>query len=277
MTDITIRWNAKTGALSTTDYKIYSDVSASGTFVLLTTRDATNRGDGGYGPYTTTLSTAIGAGSPGGTLSMTFADATNFANNEFVVIDREFFKLGGKSGSTFATCTPGLGGSLKRAHAAGATVTKAHESYALTGITFGSRHVIRYRISALDSGIESPVSEGLAIYPTPLTPTGLYTADYAIMYGILDNFGVPKSGVTVQLTINDADNFHPGTGELIYKRTYTTTSDNDGYWEIPVHRDISREGGDLYTLVIDPGGSGEESYTIRSIPDIESVHYLECL
>ncbi|MCB0185998.1 MAG: hypothetical protein KDE31_17135, partial [Caldilineaceae bacterium] len=79
---------------------------------------------------------------------------------------------------------------------------------------------------------------------------------------------------TVSLAIADSDNYHTDTSEVIRKATQTATTDNDGYFELLIPRNISRAGGDNFTLTIDPGNSGEYARTITTVSDTDSVNFL---
>lgn len=269
MTTITLRWAAAEAAVSTTDYKIYSDEAVSGTFVLVTTRDATNRGDGQYSPYATALTTEIAKDAT----SITVDTATNFANGDYAFIDNELFLLGGKSGSTFSSCVGGQGETVKSSHLAGASIFKAHESYAATVTFAANRHVIRFRIAQLDATVEAVPEEITAVSPT-LPPT----SNLCTVYGIVDDAGTPVSGLTVEMIVNQADNYHPSTGEQFIRRTKQKVTDADGYWEFFVARDRDHAGGDLYTITLSPENPIEKwVWGIRTIPDVDSVNVVECV
>ena len=268
MATVTLRWAAAEAAVSTTDYKIYSDEATSGTFVLVTTRDATNRGDGSYAPYATALTSEVAAGAT----SLTLDTATNFADGDYAFVENELFLLGGKSGSVFSACVGGQGETVKAKHLAGASVFKAHESYAAT-VSFGSRKVVRFRIAQLDAGVEAVPEEITALNPT-LPPTSNLTT----IYGIVDDAGTPVANLPVELIINQADNYHPSTGEQFLRRSRRVTTDADGYWEFVVARDRAHAGGDLYTITISPDDTTEKwVWTVRTVPDVDSVNVVECV
>ena len=261
--DITLYWAGPSDADANTDYRIESDKGTSGTFATVATVDATSP----YASYTTTLDMADGLTATA--VSLTVDDATNFADDDYVVIDRELILLGGKSSETFSTCTRNRGGTMPVAHADAATVANAHETYTDSAVNFGSRHCIRYRVIRVESSGESVAAEFLAVNPT-LPPTN----NLCRIWGVLDNMSAPVSGVTVSLAIADSDNYHTDTSEVIRKATQTATTDNDGYFELLIPRNISRAGGDNFTLTIDPGNSGEYARTITTVSDTDSVNFL---
>ena len=261
--DITLYWAGPSDADANTDYRIESDKGTSGTFATVATVDATSP----YASYTTTLDMADGLSASA--TSLTVDDATNFADDDYVVIDRELILLGGKSSETFSTCTRNRGGTMPVAHADAATVANAHETYTDSAVNFGSRHCIRYRVIRVESSSESVAAEFLAVNPT--LPT---TNNLTRIWGVVDDLNSPATGLTVTLAIADSDNFFTDTGETIRKKTQTTTTDDDGYFELLIPRNISRAGGDSFTLTIDPGNSGEYARIITTIGDLDSINYL---
>lgn len=264
MTDVVLRWAGAGDADATTDYKIYSNVAAFNAFPLLITRDATTP----YAPVSTTLVAAIVAGAT----SLTVASDTNLANGDYVVIEREMFLLGGKSGTVFAASVGGQGGTIKRDHAAGASIYKAHETYTVTGVAFGSRKVVRYRIATLQGSVERVPSEFTAVNPTLPATNNLTT-----VWGILQDVqGNPQSGIAIQMVINDWDNYQPGTSESLHKDTETYTTDNDGYFEFFLPRDADHVGGDKFVLTLDTDARPAREFNINTIPDVDTINYLEC-
>jgi hypothetical protein len=261
-TTVDLYWVAPSDATASTNYKIQSDETASGTFVDVATQGATDRGDASYAPYTAILSGALTAGAT----AVVMDDATNFADGDYVMIDRELFLLGGKSGNTFSDCTPGVGGTAQRPHDDGVTIYAAHEHYQDAPTFASGRHVIRYHIIRVESGVESVAAEMLAVNPT-LPPTNNLTT----VWGVLDLSGSPQANITVRLVIGDGDNYMASTSEMLYKKIQTETTDTDGYFEFAIPRDVDRVGGDAYTLTIDPGGEGDEAFTITSVPNVDTV------
>lgn len=263
-TTVTLRWVAATNATSGSTYKIYNDTGTAGTFVLLTTASATDRGDGSYTPYSTTLN-------QGGTLtatgtSLTLTSGTNFSQGDYVVIDREMIQLGTKSTNTFSGCTRGVGGTVPRTHTDGSTVYKAHETTA-DAATFGaSRYVIRYRIAHVLSASESIPVEVTAVNPPDPPDTSFIT-----LYGIReDENGGPKSGETATLTITATNPYGFDTGESLYSATKTTTVGSDGFFYFYVRRDSVVAGRSAVSLSV-----GSTAWTVASLPDQANVNFLE--
>lgn len=260
----TIRWPGPSDADINTDYRIESDEGTPGTFVALATQDATT-------PYASVGSTLVAAIAAGDT-SFTLAAGTNFSDADYAVVDREMFLLGGKATDDFTDVAGGQGGTTKQAHAAGASIFKAHESYVDTPSWTG-RHCITYRVIRIQGAVESIAAESVAVNPTAPTTNNLTT-----LWGVLEWFGERQVGKTVTLTITDGDNYLAGTGEQLYKQVKSTTTSAEGYWEITgVPRDIDRIGGDLFTLVIDSGGVGSQTHNLAQIPDRNAVNIWECV
>jgi hypothetical protein len=259
MTDNRIRWMGHSAADINTDYKIYSDEATANTYALIATQDATSP----YAPVTTTLASAILAGATSIPLTL----ATGIANGNYIRIGRETFLVGGLSSNTFADSVGGQHNTVPQDHAAGVPVYKMHETYLDTTVTYGSRHVIRYRVRALMSGVELVAAEAIAVNPT--LPT---TNDKITIWGIQDDiFGEPYAGITVTMTISNARSFNPGTMETIDAREKSTTTDASGYWEFTAHKDAAKAGGGQITLLI-----GSTPYTLIELPDVDTVCYLEC-
>jgi len=267
MADITLYWAGPSDADTNTDYRIEADKTTSGTFATVATVNASTP----YASYTTTLNEPDGL--TAAAISVTVDDATNFANGDRVVSDKELILLGGESDETYAESSRGEGGTIPVAHADGATVALAHETYTDSGVTFGSRKVIRYRVIRVETEGDSVAAEFLAVSPT-MPPTNNLTRVWGVIDDIAGGTSDPASGVAVTLTISDSDNYHVDSGELIYKKTQTTTTDADGYFELLIPRSISRAGGDSFVLTIDPGGTGQYIKTITSIGDVDSVNFL---
>lgn len=266
MATYTVRWVAALDATVSTQYKIYSDEAASGTYAEEATVSASDRGDGQYTPYSTTLNGAITATAA----SLVFTDATNFANGEYVSIENEIIKLGGKSGNTFASCERGIGGSVKVAHDTLTTIYKAHESTSITIATFGSRKIIRVKVTRLDNSLESVASESNIIKPTN-PPSNNYTT----LYGILRSAqGSPLSAVDVTMTIASSGAYQIGTGDVLYKQTEEAVTDADGYFEFFVPRTAKTDSDKEITLAIGTG-SGLITWSVESVPDVDSINFIE--
>lgn len=265
--DITIWWRAYGDASSGTEYNVYNDIAESGAFVLLTetAQAAIDRGDTGYGPYTTTL--AENADEGGAVL--VFVDGSNFSNGDRVKIEGETYILGGKDGNTFAACTPGADNTITRPHLAGTEVWAMHESYTDEDVEFPEgRHVIRYRVRAVVDDVELVAAEAVAVNPEPPR-----TNDFCRIWGILDGLdGVPLAGKAVSLTIGDMDNFNPRTMETYHSGAISTTTDADGYWQLHAPRGIARVGADTLTLNVDG-----RTHQLEEIPNRDVVCYLEII
>ena len=265
--DVTLRWAASSEATAASTYNIYSDVTTSGTFALLTSQAATDRGDASYAPYTTTLNGGI----TDSDVEIVLTDGTNFADSSYIAIGKETILLDGKSTHTFSTCTRGIGSGLPAAHLTGATVTAMHESYLATSVDFGTRNVIRYRITHTLATIESIASELLAIVPTVPPNDNLSTC-----YGVLNDIqGNALQGIPVRLTISDAGDYYADTGELMHMESEATTTDTDGYFELFLPRDVAHVGSQTFTLTVASGEAGQVVYTITSVADTNAFHFLE--
>lgn len=265
--DITIWWRAYGSATGDTRYNIYNDIAVSGTFVLLneTPLTPTDRGDTEYMPYSTTLAENADRGAT----SLVLTDGTDFTDGDRVKIDGETFVLGGKSGDTFSSCTPGADNTIMQPHLAGAEVWTMHESYTDEDVTFPTgRRVIRYRVRAVVGNVELVAAEAVAVYPEPPR-----TNDFCRIWGILDGLdGVPLAGKPVSLTIGDMDNFNPRTMETFHNATIATTTDNDGYWQLHAPRGIARVGVDTLTLNVDG-----RLHQLNDIPNQDTICYLEII
>lgn len=269
--DVPLKWVGALDAVdATTKYKITTDKTTSGTFAtLVASQDATTP----FAPVSTTLNGTITATAT----VVILTSGASFAAGEYVVIDKEMIKLGTKSTNTFGDatlpCTRGIGGTVPQAHTTGVTVYKAHESYTDAAVDFVTlvRNVIRYRVIRVQGSSEAVAAEITAIYSTA-PPTNNLCAVWGIAQ---DMQGNPKSGIIVQATIGEADNYHPDTGEVIYAETETDTTDDDGYWQILLPKDAYRIGGGTITITIDPQGTGQIIWPVTSIPNVNSIHFLE--
>ena len=265
--EVTLSWAASSEATAASTYNIYSDVTTSGTFVLLASQAATDRGDASYAPFTTTLNGGI----TDTDVEIVLTDGTNFTDSSYISIGRETILLDGKSTHTFSTCTRGVGSGLPAAHLTGATVTAMHESRVVTSVDFGSRNVIRYRITHVLSAIESIASELLAIVPTVPPNDNLSTC-----YGVLNDIqGNAMEGIPVRLTISGAGDYFADTGELMHLQTESVSTDNDGYFEVFLPRDVAHTGSQTYTLTVASGEAGQVVTAITSVADINAFHFLE--
>lgn len=266
--NIKIWFTAYGSANSGTRYRIEWDGVNPGDFVDLTDPplDPTDRGDTFFIPYTTTLAEDAQAGSN----IFVFDDATHFENGDRIKIDGETIVLGGLSEgeNVFTDCTPGADNTIKRLHVQGAVVYKMHESFLHEDIDFGSRHAIRYRIHTIHDGVPLAPAEAIAVRPTPPR-----TNDFATLWGILDSSqGIPQPGVNIRLEISDGDNFNPRTAETFMTGAILATTDSDGYWDLMIPRGVAHVGGDAWRLYV-----GEKTHTLRQIPDVDALCYLEVI
>ena len=271
--DVTLRWTAYAQANVDTDYRISSDEATSGTFATITTQNATQRiALGDYYPYFAALADDIGVNNSsitieGGDTAGVLGD--DFDNLDYVKIDGETIQLnqGINPLTTFPECTRGADDTVKRSHAAGAVVIKMHETYTDTSVTFGSRHVVRYKITTVTPDGDLVPSEVLAVKPT-LPPT----SDHCRIWGVLnDATNAPLSGISVSLAPTQ-ELYNIRTGEVIRIVTQTTTTDTDGYFELLALRDIAASLDDAFQLTIDG-----RNFTLFSVPDVSHINYLECI
>lgn len=266
MATVNLQWAAALDADVNTDYKIESDESTSGTFVELAASplNSTDRGDASYVPYETTLNGAITATDT----DLTLTDATNFANGDYIVIDKEMILLAGKSGNAFSGCTRGAGGTIPQAHSNGAAVYAAHESHTDSPTYAASRYVIRYRITRVQSSDESVAAEAIGVNP-PLPPT----SNLITLWGIVEDIqGNPVENTSAKLALNEADDYGQDTGETILKTAQSSQTDADGFFYFYVRRDVTHIGGGVFTLTIN-----NQDFTITSLPDQASINYLRAI
>lgn len=264
MTDLI--WVAALDADASTDYKIESDEDTSGTFAELAASplNSTNRGDGSYVPYQTTLNGDITASAT----SLTLTDANNFANGDYIAIDKELILLAGKSGNAFSGCTRGAGGTIPQAHEDTTAVYAAHESHTDSPTYASERYVIRYRITRVQGSDESIAAEAIGVSP-PLPPT----SNLITLWGIVEDIqGNPEASIVARLAISDADDYGQDTGETILKTTEQASTDADGFWYFFVRRDVARVGGGTYTLTLN-----NQNFTIVSLPDQAHINYLRTI
>jgi hypothetical protein len=262
MTDVVLTWRAALDADASTEYDIESDAAQSGVFANITTRSATDRGDGAYSPYTTTL---VGNTARAVTL-LTFADATNFAEGDYVLVDREIIKLGAKTDDSFAGCLRGQLSTLSADHAGGATVAQCHETYTVTGVNFGTRHVIRYRITRVQGAAQAVGHLLVAVLPSLPPESSLVT-----VYGILQTTeGEAKAEADVTLAISGPSNVDPSTTEVYTPDEQATTTDADGYFEVLVPKSAFMSGTETLTLT-----AGDLTWELTNVPDVSYINFLE--
>lgn len=263
-TDITVWWRAYGSADVNTDYIIQSDKATAGTFATVATVNATDRGDGNYYPYTSTLAEALDAGAT----SMTLTGVTGFIDGDRAKIEGETFILDGLTSVTFADCTPGADSTVQAEHQAGATVYHMHESYTDSAVDFTGRNAIRYRVIVDLGSAQLVAAECVAVIPTP-PPTN----DFCRVWGILDSTqGGPVPAQTVTLQILDGDNYNPRTAETFESSQVEAATDADGYWELLLPRDVAHSGGDIFRLIVDG-----KTHSVSEVPDLDAVCYLEII
>lgn len=263
--DIRLWWRALGDADSATEYRIKWDGVTSGSFVDLDVVEATDRGDGQYGPFVTALANEL---APVDTV-VTLDDGTNFGNGLRVKIGGETVRLDGvQTINQFTDCLRGADNTIRLFHVVGSPVFSMHESYLHEDVNFGSRKVIRYRVSAIVGGVDLVAAEAVAVKPTlPLTN------DFTRIWGILDQiWGVPIAGQQVSVTISDGDNYNPRTMETFLQSSQSTVTDDDGYWELLAPRGEAHIGGDALQLNV----AGKQ-HRLTTIPNTDSICYIEVL
>lgn len=259
MTDVVLRWTAADDATVDTEYRIVADAVTPGTYQQVALASATDRGDGSYTPYATTLDGDVLANAT----TLTLTSATNFAENDYVLVRFEVIKLGTKAGATFSSCLRAQAGTINRDHPTGSAVEHMHEAYT-DSVTFTARQVVRYKISRVEGADESIPFEALAIKPTLPPDVTLCT-----VYGIVETMaGTPLPDVAITLAVTPNDSLDPSTGELIATVVQTTTTDADGYFEVFAPRNVARLNADDLTLTI-----GDVEWTIASVPDVPYVNF----
>lgn len=269
MSTVTLRWVAAADADVDTDYRIEYNDADPDEWDVLATPNSTNRGDGSYAPYTTTLNGGISDSDT----TIILTSGANFAEGDYVSIGKnEMVLLGPKATHTFSGCTRGVGGTLPVAHLSAATVEKAHESYVHSAYTFpAGRYVIRYRVIRVQGS-----DQGVAVELTAVNPPVQHASHLCCVYGLLEDAnGNPVSGVQVRLDLDENDNFGPDSGDVIYGVPVTSLTDDDGFWYHFVRKDIMRSGAGTYTLTIAPGSEGVLTWTIATVPDQDAIHFLE--
>lgn len=267
--DVPLRWVAALDADVNTDYLIEYDLALSGSFATVATRDSTNRGDGSYTPYSTTLNGDIAAGAT----SLVMTSATNFANGEYAVLEQEMFLLGGKSSNTFAAVVGGQGTTRKRPHLSGVAIYKAHESYTHAGVTFGQRKCVTYRIHRVQGSDQSLAEEILAIQPT-LPATRNLSACWVV---VQDAQGNRQTNVEMQMTLTEAALYDAATSEFFYKDTEVVVTDDDGYAQFFLPRYLSTVPSIIATVKIAPNTAAETNWDIVRLPTTNTVHLLDLI
>ncbi|MFZ1397136.1 MAG: hypothetical protein WAS33_09585, partial [Candidatus Promineifilaceae bacterium] len=198
----------------------------------------------------------------------TLTDASNFANGDHIVIDKELILLAGKSSNTFTGVTRGAGGTIPQAHDDTTAVYAAHETHTDSPTYAASRYVIRYRITRVQGSDESIAAEAMGVSP-PLPPTN----NLITLWGIVEDIqGNPAQGIAAKLVISDADDYGQDTGETILKSNETASTDADGFFYFYVRRDVARVGGGTYTLTVN-----NQNFTITSLPDQAHINYLRAI
>jgi hypothetical protein len=262
MTDVVIRWPAALDADVNTDYKIQSDEAASGTFADVATQNSTDRGDGSYVPFSTTLNGAL----TNTATTVVLTSGANFDEGDYILVDKEIILLGAKSTHTFSSCTRGVGGSIPRAHSDLTAVYGVHESYTDT-VTYGSRMAVRHRVIRTQGSDLSVAAEAVSVLPT--APA---TRDLITVWGVVEALnGLPVSGVGIRVSLDEGDDYNQGLGVYISNASeLTDETDSDGYWEVQLNRDVFHVGGGTYTIII-----GSQEFEVTSLPDVNNVNYLE--
>jgi hypothetical protein len=268
----TLRWTPP--AVTATAFKIRADKGGPGVWADVVASQAIVSAT----PVTTTLDGDILKGAT----ALTMASATNFANNDHCIIDKELFLLAGKSGNIFSGVEGGRGGTTKQPHNSGATITKCTESYSDANVDFGTlpgganRHVIRYRIFPIVGGVALTPEEVVAVAPTPPEHGGFRT-----MHGMeIDSAGKPLVGIAVHLVTNQGADYALSSSESILGTTIEVLSDLDGYWEIPAMVDDEIGGTTVRTLIRNAKGpeSQRETHPIKTVPPGgDFISYLECI
>lgn len=259
----TIRFAGATDADSSTAYRLQSDETTAGTFATVTASQAATSP---YAPVNTTLNGALTAAAT----TVVLTSGASFSQGDYVVVNGEMIVLGAKSTHTFTGCTRGYGGTVPVAHADASAVYKAHESFSVTPTWNSGRKVIRYRIIRIQGSDLSIASEVTLANP-PSPPDD----DHITIYGVLESeAGAPVASVTVRLTLSVNTAWGQRTGETQYYTTQSTTTGADGFFSFTARRDALRQDGGGYVLTIDPSGKNQ-SFTIESVPDQDTVNFLE--
>lgn len=265
--DLVLVWTASLDATVATTYAITSDETTSGTFASVTSQSASLNGAGSvYTPVSTTLNGSLTATAT----TVVLTDGTNVSASDYIEVDGELIKLGTKSTHTFSGCTRGAGASPAVSHSDGATVYVAHETYTDLAVDFGSRNVIRYRVTANDGTDDAVPTEMLAVIPGDPPDDSLTTVWGVVMY----TDGTPKSGVSVTMAPATVGNYRPSSSEIWSTSSQSTSTDTDGYWQLYLPRDVDLSSADSFTINVGESGA-EDSATVTSVPDVAYVNYLE--
>lgn len=267
-------WSAPDDTDSDDTFELYTDYGETpGTFVALATVNAANRGDGQYNSYATLLDGAITKDATAFALS----DATQFADGERVFFAKKEGPviLAGKSGDTFTGVTRGP---VPVAHADLTPVYKANLSYEHTGVTWGSRYVLRYLIRPVIDTVER-VGALVKIFNPPDPPDDSFTTIFGLTERATFGSGaVILPGEPCRLDVEDTDNYLPLTSTNLVRRPIDVVSDDDGFFWFYIPRRDRQEGGDTYLLTLCYGkseGEGLRQWRISNIPDKDHVHFLE--
>lgn len=253
-----------------TDYLIESDAETANTFATVETINSTDRGDGNYIPYSTTLNGGIAADDT----TIILSDGTNFSEDDYVGIvsqlGRELIQLGTKATHTFSNCVRSIGATLPQAWLTGATVYQAHELYQYSLASWPTdRYVVTVRITAITSDGNSDPLEIPIIKPPSPTDNELI-----VVWGLIDVQGVRQSGVTVRMVYGDNAGFFPGSGEHQLLSPVTTTTNEEGFWYFEIPR--ARVNGTYPIITVDYQGDGEIEFTIENLPtDANHVNIFE--
>lgn len=256
-----LRWGNATGYAGLF-YSIQSDEAVSGTFVEIVGQNATAP----YASPTTTLAVGVSATDT----TLTLDDDIAFAEGDVVLLAGEPVVLGPTDGSSgFTDCTRGAGPGVADEHSAGATILKLHESYS-DDPTWGSRHVIRYRIVAAGY---APME--IVIVNPPVPPS----SDFCTVWGILeDGNATPISEIVVFVTYEDSDGVgvlhNQRTGETIDFDQQALTVDDDGFFSFAALTDEVRGDNGNYVLMI-PQGASTREWDVLSVPSLTHENYLE--
>lgn len=268
MPDITIRWAGAADADANTDYRVEVNSAAAGIgegawATLVANQAATSP----YVAPATTLATPI----TDSETTIVLTDATDFVEGDYVEIVGEVIILGAKAGSTFTGCSRAAGESLPIAHT-GAAVTLLHESYVDNDRVFPEgRYALRYRVVRVEADGESVAAMALAVSP-PAPPS----TSHICVWGICEMLdGTPHALVTIAVTYNDNDNYGQDRGEHLSRHPAGTTSDEDGFWSIPLRKDRYRQGGGVFTITLAPGQVEELEWVVGTLPDRPAINFLE--
>lgn len=255
----TLHWSGPADATTDDEYIIRSDMATVGVFAQITSQAAT-------APYASPVSTLVDD-ILSTSVGLELVDATNFADEDLVLVGVEPCRLGGKSSNTFAACERAIGWGIAEDHAAGTVVRKLHESYEHAAVSWGEgRFLIRYHVVRRNAeGDDSIAAEALAFNPPPPPNTKYIT----IFVPVIDTRGASVSGVSVSLTISDTDNY-TADGELIYAAPDVQETSADGVACFFALKDAIHRGGDAFTITIAAGTPQQVSRQFLDVPDLEN-------